>query len=76
MDASKNMLENNILKQLGIYHAVTDLKLFELVKHSDSEKDRYEYMVALDQLNRKGIIEVVSHATDSMDVIRLKAIYH
>lgn len=78
MNASKNILENQILKQLSIHHAIGEVKLFEMVVHSDSAKgkDNKTFITALGTLYRKGMIEIVTDPTETLSVIRLINVIH
>lgn len=73
-----NVLENAILKQLSIHHAIGEVKLFEMVSHQDnpnSEENRL-YQTALSTLYRKKIIDIVVDPTNTLSVIRLINILH
>lgn len=78
MNESKNILENAIIKQLSIYHAIGEVKLMEMISHEDDLKGKgiNNYQLALSKLYRKGIIEIVLDKTNSMSVIRLINVYH
>lgn len=75
MPVLKNMLENAILKQLALYHALGEVKLQELVMNSEKVNDR-DYIKAIYNLSNRKLIEVVADATESMSVIRLINKYH
>lgn len=79
MNASKNILENQILKQLSIHHAVGEVKLFEMVSHSDSgdgSEENRTFQIALSTLYRKGIIEIVMDPSETLNVVRLINVLH
>lgn len=78
MNESKNILENKILKQLSIYHAIGEVKLFEMILHGDDAKGKSNrsYQMALGKLYRKGIIEIVQDPTNTLSVIRLINVLH
>lgn len=72
----KNTLENKILKNLAIHQALGTLKLFEIVRTDDNPEEFIHFQHALGVLMRKGIIDVVSDKTDTMQVARMKQILH
>jgi hypothetical protein len=78
MNASKNILENQILKQLSIYHAIGEVKLYDMIIKSEaaSDKTSLPFQMALSALYRKGIIEIVTDPTDTLSVVRLINIMH
>lgn len=78
MNELANTLANKIIKQLNIYHAIGEVKLFEMIAHSDTpgSDNAKSYQEALGKLYRKGMIEIVSDKTNSLNVIRLINIYH
>lgn len=78
MNVSKNIIENAILKQLSIYHAIGEVKLFEMIIHADNAKgkENKSFQAALGTLYRKGLIEIVTDPTDTLSVIRLINVLH
>ena len=78
MNASKNIIENAILKQLSIHHAIGEVKLFEMITHTDSAKGEgnKSFQMALGTLYRKGLIEIITDPTDTLSVIRLINVLH
>jgi hypothetical protein len=69
---------NRILKELSIYHAIGEVKLWELIMRvddSDCEKSLH-YKLALTKLYSKGLIEIVSDPLNTMSVVRLIEVLH
>lgn len=66
----KNSLENKIMRRLGIHHAITELKLLEMVRETDNKEEIVQFNKTISKLYYKGLIEVVKDVTSSVNIIR------
>lgn len=69
-------LKERILSQLKDVHAVGEGKLREMILSTDNSETSKPYLMAIRDLYKKGIIDIVADKSDTMNVIRLKGVLH
>lgn len=69
-------IENQILKNLALYHAVGEIKLLTLIGLKDDNESLGLYNKAIKNLFYKNLIDIVSDKENRMSVVREKHVCH